>query len=93
MSVFEMLKETKKIPRTFPHSRRHDRSDRTVATTTPMLFDDARIAFLSILNEVLQTDEGNRLGDQEVADVIEEVSSQADGSISMEDFIRIFTTN
>lgn len=87
--VFKTLSKYKKLFTRFPEvTGRHDPKENPPKTISS---EDAKLILKNVLNEILATDPGNQVSDAEVAALIDEISSSPDGSISFDDFLRIFT--
>ncbi len=85
ITVFNHLSEHGVLP------RKIEKAARLVAKGD-ISHADADIILTPMMNEMFCTDAGNRLKVEDIRGVIEEISSQSQGSISIDDFLRIFST-
>jgi hypothetical protein len=91
--TFQMIQTHRKIITSNVEQSHNESIKVTTALFRENMFPDLKTstsAFKGILNEVLCVDGGNYLTDEEVKNVILEISSDADQNITFEDFLRMF---
>lgn len=88
MMLFKVINKQKRLLAKFPSIQDVKFNSKKMGS-----WENERDIFRNILNEILCKDPGNEVTESEVTAIIDEISSSPDGTISFEDFIRIFTTS